>query len=74
MQIANVCNVAVASNAVCMLCSHLERHVVVGFFSMFKINATAWPLHSVLDSALWGCCSNAVGSSRALWARCKDAI
>jgi len=54
---------AVANNAVCALCNRLERHVAVFILSLLKINAAAWRLHIVLDSALCGRCDNAVGSS-----------
>jgi len=37
---------------------------------MLKTITAAWRLHSVLDSALSGGCGNAMGSSRAPWARC----
>jgi len=42
--------------------------------NLLKINAEAWCLHSVLDSALWARCGNAVWSSRERWARCERAV
>jgi len=47
---------AVASNAVCALCVRLERHAASFVLGMLQINAVAWRLHSVLDSALWERC------------------
>jgi len=47
------------------LCNRLERHAAAFTLSMLKTNAAAWRFHSVLD--------NAVGSSRAPWARCERA-
>jgi len=58
---------AVTSNAVCALCNRLEHHAA-GVLSMLKINAAAWRLHSVLDSALRERCWNAVGT---LWGLLK---
>jgi len=59
--------------AVCALFNHIERHAAAFVLCMLKINAAAWHLHSVLDSELWERCGNAVGSSRAPWARCGRA-
>jgi len=61
-------------NAVKTLRHRIERHAAAFILNMFKTNATAWRLHSVLDRALWGRCANAVGSSRALWAHRVHAV
>jgi len=54
----------VASNAVCVLCNHLNP----------KINAAVWGLHSVLDSNLWGLLESLGHFVGMPHARCKDAI
>ena len=59
--------------AVKTLYNRLERHAAAFILNMFKTNATAWRLHSVLDSALWGRCGNTVGSFRTPCARCGRA-
>ena len=56
---------AVATNAVYTLCNRLDCQAAAFVLSMLKIKAAAWRLHSVLNSALWECCGNTVGSSRA---------
>ena len=48
-------------NAVKTLCNLLQRNAAALILNMLKTNAAAWRLHSVLDSALWGRCDNAVG-------------
>jgi len=54
--------------------NRLERYAAAFVLNMLKTNAAAWRLHSVLDSALWGRCGNAVWPSRALWARCGRVV
>jgi len=61
---------ATCGNAVKTLCNCLERHAAAFILNMLKTNTMAWRLQRVLDSMLWGCCGNAVGSSRAPWAPC----
>jgi len=57
--------------AVCALYHHIERHAGAIFLNMLKNNAAVWRLQSEIDIARFGgYCGNAVGSSRALWARC----
>jgi len=56
------------------LCNRRVRHAAEFVLSMLKINAAAWRLHRVLDSALWeryGVFWSAVGASRA---RYKGAV
>jgi len=65
MQIAEVRSV----QSPAMLCNRLERHAAAFVLGMLKTNAAGWRLHSLLDSALWERCGNAVGSSTAPWAR-----
>jgi len=62
-----------ANNAVQTLCNRLERHAAAFILSMLKTNAAAWRFRSVLDSTLCERCGNAMGSSRAPWARCERA-
>jgi len=66
-------NVRPATYAVETLCNRLERHAAAFILSMLKTNAAAWRFHSVFDGTLWQRCGNAVGSSRAPWARCERA-
>ena len=46
----------------CALCNLLKHHAAAFIMNMLKINAAAWRLHSMLDSALWVSCGNAVWS------------
>jgi len=56
MQNAEGVRCANASNAVETLCNRLKRHATAFILSMLKTKATAWRLHSVLDSTLWQRC------------------
>jgi len=66
MQIAEVCAVQMPAT----LCNRLECHAAAFILNMLKTNATAWRCSACYTA----CCGNAVGSSRAPWAGCMNAV